>query len=230
MARASASDTGRGLRATLWLDCDRRATASRSSSSTPTSDRRPGQADLGRAARSIGAGRVASSPRAAPIRATSSGTASALKRHRVRQEDGVGQAVRDAGAAADELGQAVVDAHAGVQQAAARQGGAGEHGGAGVDVVRVGHDAPGAPSRIVRRPGQGDGLGLGRAVRRVGRLDAVGQRVHARLGAHPGGRGQREVGVVDRDDRRRGGAAGALLLLGGRDRSCRRTGVSSAPE
>ena len=60
-------------------------------------------------------------------------------------------------------------------------------------------------------------------------LDAVGQRVHARLGADARRGRQRERRVVDRGDRRDGRAAGAALLRGCAGSVMPKNGVSSAP-
>ena len=79
------------------------------------------------------------------------------------QDDGVGQAVRDPGAAADQLGQAVVHAHRCVLEAAAGQDRPGEHVGAGGEVGSASSTTRGSASTIREPPGQRDGLGLGRA-------------------------------------------------------------------
>ena len=71
---------------------------------------------------------------------------------RVGEEDGVGQAVRDAGAPADELRQPVVHAHAGVEQAAPGQRRALEHGGAGEGVAGVGDHGGQRASGSCARP------------------------------------------------------------------------------
>ena len=121
MARASSSLTGRGLARTATLACDSRATASRSSSVTPTS--RQGRRQPGaRREPGDGAGRVGRVAEHGAEAGQLGRRHLGVEPHGVRQDEGVGQAVGDAGAGAEELGQPVVHAHRGVLQRPAGEG------------------------------------------------------------------------------------------------------------
>ena len=101
--------------------------------------------------------------------------------HRVREP------VRDAGTPADELREPVVHAHRRVLERSSGERRAGERIGPRIDIVRVvDHRRQRACEAADSR--ERDRFGFGRAVRGVHDLDAVSERVHPGLGAHPRGR------------------------------------------